>query len=199
MHNTGVKSALSTSKTRLKSLSFDQAPSGVPLRILVSIFFLVSLLLGCPPCSTTRRLYNNVVAFTHHNCRLASNIDRPRFGLRGRIRMQVSIFLARLLDPDVSPSLTRTSAFEPIRLIRSPLQMIEIVAQPSSSFASVRLDPNILRTKWTPGLAIRTQCRGSHHIPPAIRLLLHYLREWRIRAEEQDTVALEFPRHQYAY
>jgi hypothetical protein len=94
--------------------------------ILVSVFFLVSLPLGRSPCSTARRMYNNVVAFTHHDCCLASDIDRPRLRLLRRIRTQVAIFLPGLFNPDVSSSLTRTPAFKPVWLIGSPLQRTKV-------------------------------------------------------------------------
>ena len=114
-------------------------------RVLVSVFFLVSLLLGRSPCPTARRMYNNVVAFTHHNCRLASDIDRPRLRLLGRIRMQVTIFLSGLFDPDVSSSLARTPAFKPIWLIGSPLQTTKVtklvhVGKTGSEHTSDRID-----------------------------------------------------------
>jgi len=140
----GVRSGL---KTSLHSLSFDQAPSGVPFCVIFSsVFFLVSLFLGRSPCSTARRMYNNVVAFTHHDCCLASDIDRPRLRLLGRIRRQVTIFLSGSFDPDVSSSLTRTPAFKPIWLVSSPLQITKVtkldlhVRNTGSEHTSDRID-----------------------------------------------------------
>lgn len=117
--------SISSLEPSLRRLPLSQTPSRRPLwpLHLLNSLILTLIMLRRAPRASARCVDDESIILAHQHRRLAANVNRA--GLRFLRRRggfgEVAVFCSSLFDPDITPALTGSAAFESVRLVCASL------------------------------------------------------------------------------